>query len=97
MKTITASSKEILDRALELKIGNELYLVCSNDHERDDIYEDLKQQRLWLIKDNLTKYEQVIIDRNTLNFHPNVILTKRNIISAYINKPDGGGKIEIKF
>ena len=91
------NTKEILDKALELEIGNELYLVCSNDHERDDLYDDLKRQRLWLIKDNLTEYEQVIIDRNTLNLHPNVILTKRNIISAYINKPDGGGKVDITF
>lgn len=97
MKTITASTKDILDRALELEIGNELYLVCSNDHERNYLYKDLKQQRLWLIKDNLTKYEQVIIERNTLNLHPNVILTKRNIISAYIKKPDGGGKVDITF
>lgn len=91
------NTKEILNKALELETGSELYLVCSNDHERDDLYEDLKQQRRWLIEDNLIKYEQVIIGRNTLNLHPNVILTTRNIISAYINKPDGGGKIDITF
>lgn len=89
MKAILAGTKEILDKALNLEAGSELYLACSNDHERDVLYDDLIQRRLWFIEDNLIRYEQVVIDKNTLDLHPNVILTKRNIISAYIRKADG--------
>ena len=89
MKTITVGTKEILDKALELETGSKLYIACSTEHERDILYYDLKRQRLWLIEDNLTKYEQVIIDRKPFNLHPNVILTKRNILSAHIMKTDG--------
>ena len=89
MKEITADTKTILDKALELKIGSELYLVCSDEHERYRLYLDLKQRRSWFIEDNLTKYEQIIINKLHLNNHPNVILKKRNISSAYIRKADG--------
>jgi hypothetical protein len=89
MKEITADTKTILDKALELKIGSELYLECSDEHERNRLYLDLKQRRSWFIEDNLTKYEQIIINKLHLNNHPNVILKKRNISSAYIRKADG--------
>ena len=88
METITTSTKEILDRALELETGNELYLACSTEDEKDILYKDLKQRRLWFIEDNLARYEQVIIYTNTFDLHHNVVLMKRNIVSAFIKKAD---------
>lgn len=86
---IAPGNKEILDRALELEPGSQLYVACSSDNERDVLYYDLKRQRSYLIKEKLGKYEQVIIDRNHLNLHPNVTLSKRNMLSIYIMKADG--------
>ncbi len=89
MKTIKARTEEILAKALELKDGSELYLECGTDRERDVLYDDLIQRRFWFIEDGLSKYEQIIITKKHFNIHPNIILAKLNILSAYIRKANG--------
>jgi len=95
MKEITADTKKILDKALELKNGSELYFECSTENERDILFSDLNQRRAYLIEE-LSKYEQLIIEKTPGNMNRNLILKKINISSAYIKKEDGS-KEDITF
>lgn len=80
-------TKEILDKALEMETGSELYITCKTSTERNCVYSDLRRRRLWLIKDDhLVKYESVIIEKGLRNDCNAVILTKIDFKLAYIKK-----------
>jgi len=72
-----------------LEPGITIYIPHATELERDFLYDDLIRLRICLIKDNLAKYERIIIGKETLNHHYNVILAKRNMLPAFIKKPDG--------
>jgi hypothetical protein len=88
------STKDILDRAMELEKGNQFSLICNTSKERDVLYSDLRFRRSFLIRNALMdKYESVVIGKDKDN---NVILSKIIIASAYIRKADGTRE-DIKF
>lgn len=81
-------TKAIIDRALEIEKGCELYVTFETEHERDVLFSDLEQRRSHLI-DEFMQYEQIIIDKRVINTRPAVMLKKINPTSAYIKTPDG--------
>lgn len=83
------SNKEYLDGALDLEPGRKIYLPYKTELERDFLYDDLMQRRRCLVDDNLPEYEQIIISKETLGIYYIVILAKRNMLPAFIKKPDG--------
>lgn len=83
-------NRDILTRALDLELGNELYLPNETELESKVLYRDLIALRERLINEQLIEYEKIIIMEKPLNNHHNVILKKRNVLPAYIR--DAAGK-----
>jgi len=81
-------TKAIIDRALEMEKGSELYLTFETEHERDVLFSDLEQRRSRLIEEFM-QYEQIFIDKRLINTRPVIMLKKINPTSAYIKKTDG--------
>ncbi|NTW17921.1 MAG: hypothetical protein HGA41_10775 [Syntrophaceae bacterium] len=81
-------TKAIIDRALEMEKGSELYLTFETEHERDVLFSDLEQRRTHLIEEFM-QYEQIIIDKRIINTCPAVMLKKINPTAAYVKTADG--------
>lgn len=81
-------TKAIIDRALEMEKGSELYLTFETEHERDVLFSDLERRRSRLIEEFM-QYEQIIIDKRLINTRPVVMLKRINPTSAYIKTVDG--------
>jgi hypothetical protein len=75
MKELKA--KQILDKALELEDGSELYVTCKTSEGKKFLYLDLMRQRR-----QAENYESIVI----LQYDNNIILTKQNYTSIYIRK-----------
>ena len=78
MKELIA--KQILDKALELEDGSELYVTCKTSEGKNFLYLDLMRQRK-----QAEKYESIVIRQNDNN----IILTKQNYTSIFIRKLNG--------
>jgi hypothetical protein len=81
-------TRAIIDRALEMEKGSELYLTFETERERDVLFSDLEQRRSRLIEESM-QYEQIVIDKMIINTRPAVMLKKINPTSAYIKTADG--------
>ena len=78
MKELKA--KQILDKALELEDGSELYVTCKTSEGKNFLYLDLMRQRK-----QAEKYESIVIRQNDNT----IILTKQNYTSIFIRKLNG--------
>mgnify|MGYP001296153789 CR=1 FL=1 len=74
-------TKQILDKALELEDGSELYMTCKTSEGKSSLYADLMHQRR-----QAKKYESIVIRQNDNN----IILAKQSYTSIYIRKLNGG-------
>ena len=64
----SAFTKRILDKALELGQGEQLYINCDDSRERDSLFGDLQWRRMSLIGDEKQdEYESLIIYPNGSN------------------------------
>jgi hypothetical protein len=81
-------TKAIIDKALEMEKGSELYLTFETEHERDVLFSDLEQRRSFLIEEFM-QYEQIMIDKRVINTRPAIMLKKINPTSAYLKTADG--------
>lgn len=73
-------TKQILDKALKLEEGSELYVTCKTSEGKSFLYSDLRRQRR-----QAEKYESVFIRQ----YGNNIILTKQSYTSVYIRKLNG--------
>lgn len=78
MKELKA--KQILDKALALEDGSELYVTCKTSAGKMFLYLDLMRQRR-----QAEKYESIVIRQ----IDNNIILTKQSYTSMFIRKLNG--------